>query len=172
MVNLPPRIWKFKTKFQKRLFVTVVNVIEKICTEKTNLFIQWNVDVKEYNFDPSYNCSKCGYLPDEMACQTFDNLPDLETKISKDIKKSLLYITGYVRRKNCLTKENISNNTSFYFQEYGNFLKEINCDSFKLDNTIEDMLFCFIIFSVIKLRTCRNLFEKRLKSVSGNHHFN
>ena len=66
--------------------------------EKTEL-LKLKVDVKEYDFDSGHNCLKCEYVLDEMACQTFDHLADLETSIPKDIKVSLYYIAGYVMKK-------------------------------------------------------------------------
>ena len=63
---------------------------------KLNYF--FNVHVKENNFDFGYNCSKYGYLQEEIAYQTFDNLLDLE-KISKDFEMSLLYIAVYIIKK-------------------------------------------------------------------------
>ena len=56
-----------------------------------------------------------------MACQAFNNLPYLETKMYKDIKMSLLYIAGYVARKDSSIEKEIFDNTSFQFQEYGIF---------------------------------------------------
>ena len=89
--------------------------------KKTKLLVQLSVDVKEYNFDPGHNCWKCEYLLNEMSCQAFYNLSDIETKISKDIKMSLLYILGHVTRKNCSTEEEIFDNTSFYLKELNFF---------------------------------------------------
>ena len=60
-----------------------------------------------------------------MACQTFDLLPDLETSIPKDIKVSLYYIAGYVMKKIIRLKRKYLMITTFYYQEYGDFLKEI-----------------------------------------------
>ena len=82
---------------------------------KLNCFL--NADVKEFNFDPRHPCTKCGYLLDEIACQTFDNLPDLETKISNDIEMSLLYIVRYVTRKDCSTKVFIFKNMEIFWKK-------------------------------------------------------
>ena len=84
-----------------------------------------------------------------IARQTFDNLLDLEIG-------------------------EIFNNTCFYFQEYGNFLKEINHSNLKipLDTTVQWVFFCFIMFGVVKLKTSRNSLIKIFMSVSDMHHFN
>ena len=93
-----------------------------------------------------------------MACKTFDNLPYLETKVSKDIKISLLNVTGYVTRKDCPTEEEIFNNTSFYFQGYGIFFNKTDCSISKisLDITVQWVFFYFIMFDVVELKTYRN----------------
>ena len=58
-----------------------------------------------------------------MACQTFDHLADLETSIPKDIKVSLYCIAGYVMEKDSPCEEEIFNDTTFYYQEYGDFFE-------------------------------------------------
>ena len=72
---------------------------KKFYMEKTKLLLELNVDFNEYNFELGYNCSKWGYLLDEMACQIFANLKDLKTKIYKDIKMSLLYTSRLCYKK-------------------------------------------------------------------------
>ena len=49
-----------------------------------------------------------------------------------DILKCLLYIIGYVTINYFPTEEEIFNNTSFYFQEYRHFFKEIDSGNLKI----------------------------------------
>lgn len=72
--------------------------------KKTKLLLQFNVCVKEYNFEQGHNCTKYGCLQDEVACKKFHNSLDLEIGICKDIKMPLLYISGYITRKVCSTE--------------------------------------------------------------------
>lgn len=61
----------------------------------------------EYGHGPGHNCSKCGYVLDELACQTLDHLPDLETGFPKDTKM--------------LHKDISCEKIAFYHHEYGSF---------------------------------------------------
>ena len=72
------------------------------------------VDIKEEKFDPGYDWSKCGYLLDQMKCQTFDPLPELETSIRKYIKMPPFYATGCITRKDCPRDERILNETQIW----------------------------------------------------------
>ena len=109
-----------------------------------------------------------------MACQTFDHLANLETSIPKDIKVSLYYIAGYVMEKDCPCEEEIFNDTTFYYQEYGDFLKEIEHSDLKIppDTTVEWVFFSFIMFNVVKLKVCRNSLFNILMLISEMCNFN
>ena len=72
--------------------------------------------MKEFNFDPEDNCSKCGYSLDKVACQTFYYSPDLETSFLKDIKMSLFMKEALLHKKDCPREEDIFNDTDFYSQ--------------------------------------------------------
>ena len=52
-----------------------------------------------------HNGSKCRYLLDEMASLKFDNFPDLEAKISKDIKMSFVYCRQCYKKRLSLRRE-------------------------------------------------------------------
>ena len=155
-------------------FITVQNVIQKFHIHKTKLLLRLKVDVREYSHDPGHTCSKCGYMLDELACQTVDHLPDLENWYPKEIKMSLFYIAGYITRKDCLTEEEIFNDIAFYYHEYGSFLKEIDRGDLKvpLDTTVQWVFFCFIMFNAVKSKVCRNSLTNIFMLVSEMHHFN
>lgn len=84
-------------------FVTVKKIFENFHMEISKLFLQLKADSDVYNFDPGHNSSKSEYLLVEISCQIFARLPDLETRIFKYIKMSLLYILIYLI-KNSLTE--------------------------------------------------------------------
>ena len=58
---------KLRQRSHGAYFITDQNVIENFHIEKKK-----HVDIKEYNLNSGHNCSRCGYLLDEMVCQTFD----------------------------------------------------------------------------------------------------
>ena len=51
-------------------------------------------------------------------------LSEFETKTSKYIRMSLLYIVGYVTRIDCPTEEDMVDNTSFIFKNMEIFWKK------------------------------------------------
>lgn len=62
--NLETEVCNLRQGSGSTYFITV----KKSHIQKTKLLLQLKVDVREYNHDPGYNCSKCGYLLDELAC--------------------------------------------------------------------------------------------------------
>ena len=155
-------------------FITVQNVIEKFHIEKTKLLLQLKIDFTEYNFEPGHACSKCGYLLHESACEIFDQLPDLEMS-PKFMKMSLFYIAGYVSRKDGpLTDEDLLNDTGFYYRQYADFVKKLDRGSLNipLDNTVQWVFFCFIMFNVVNAKACRKSMTNIFMLVSEMYTFN
>ena len=63
-------------------------------------------------------CSACSYALTGKAAETFDSLEVLESSIPEDTKKALVYISGYVTRKDT----NIDD-TTFYYFKYGSYTR-------------------------------------------------
>ena len=62
-------------------------------------------------------CEKCSYLLSKEQCKVFDGLPKLEKTLHYDVKSTLVYITGYVTRKD----ESNANDTFNYVEQLGRF---------------------------------------------------
>ena len=94
----------------------------------------------------------------EEASEVFDNLPELEESIPLEIKMSLLYIAGYVTRKDKeLTGDELLGQTSFYYTKYGKFTDSLDRGGLNIpsDYASQWTFFCFIIFNSIKDKVCR-----------------
>ena len=63
---------------------------------------QMKFDVERFYFGSEYNCSKRGYLWDEITYDIFDHVPDWQIIIPKYI-----YVAVYVTWKHCLREEEI-----------------------------------------------------------------
>ena len=66
-------------------------------------------------------CLLCKFLPCKDICKMFESLSEIENSLQEDTKMTLTYIVGYIFRKD----EN-SDDTFFYYEKYGRFLKTIN----------------------------------------------
>ena len=73
-------------------------VIEKVKIQRAKLSLQIGIDINSLSAESGHNCGKCGYLLDENACDVFDNLPELENNLPRDVKAGIVYIAGYVVR--------------------------------------------------------------------------
>ena len=150
-------------------FITVQNVLEKLHIEKTRLLLHLNVDISELNVDAGHDCLNCGYLLHEEACHVFDTLPHLETKISTDVKMSLVYIARYVTRND----DPVSDDAQFYFHNFGLFLKTMDWGGLNIptDSYCQWAIFCYIMFNSVKDVTCRRSLNNLFLLVSDRYDF-
>ena len=77
-------------------FINVQQVIEKVKIQRAKPSLQIGIDINSLSAESGYYCEKCGYILDENACDVFDNLPELENNLARDVKAGLVYIAGYV----------------------------------------------------------------------------
>ena len=66
-------------------FITVQQVLEKVCIYKAKLLLQLRVDITDL-IDCGHACAKCGYLPNEDICEMLSKLPELEKILPSDYK--------------------------------------------------------------------------------------
>ena len=81
-----------------------------------------------------------------------------------------VYIAGYITRKN---KDNSKFDTSFYFEKYGDYTKELNCGGLKIptDHTCQWLFFCFILFHTLKENVCHRSSSNIFMLISDFHFF-
>jgi hypothetical protein len=147
---------KFRQGSGGTYFITVQNVVEKLNIEKAKLLLQLKVDISDYT-DNEHSCQKCGYLRSEESCCIINQLPELETSLPLSTKMALFYIAGYVTRKDDVSENELLNDTSFYFQLYGDYTKTMDRGglSIPLDCCAQWVFFCYIIFEIEKNHICR-----------------
>ena len=126
-------------------------MIEKVKLQKAKLSLQIGIDINSLSAESGHNCEKCGYLLDENACDVFDNLPELENNLPRDVKAGLVYIAGYVVRNDEDTP-----GTQYYYSEYGDYTAEINRGGLKIpaDNVCQWSIFSYIVFHEIVNKVC------------------
>ena len=60
-------------------------------------------------------------VADEKNMDVFHNLPSIEVNLPKEVKMALIYVAGYVVRKDQVTDDSF-----IYSQEYGKYTEELN----------------------------------------------
>ena len=103
-------------------FITVRQVFEKVNISKTRLILSLdqNSNLFQTN-DAGHQCDKCSYWLSEEICNLVDDLPTFEGKLSAETKSVLLYIAGYVIRKDEQRED-----TYYFCENFGSYLDELN----------------------------------------------
>ena len=71
--------------------------------------------------DAGHQCDDGSYWLSEEICNLVDDLPTLEGKLSAETKSVLLYIAGYVIRKDEQRED-----TYYFCENFGSYLDELN----------------------------------------------
>ena len=61
--------------------------------------LRCDTDLSTFVAQDGHFCEKCSYSLLEEQCKVFDSLPQLEETLPQDVKSTLVYIAGYVARK-------------------------------------------------------------------------
>jgi hypothetical protein len=149
-------------------FVTVQQILEKVAIHKTKLLLKLDCDMN-FNVESGHSCDKCSYLANEKVCDVLDNLHQMENSIPPDTKNALVYIAGYITRK-----DECEDDTNYYYQRYGSFTDEINRGGLKLpgDSICQWTFFSYVIFHMVAGETCRKSLSNLLMLISELHNFN
>ena len=133
-------------------FITVQQVLEKVCIYKAKLLLQLRVDITDL-IDCGHACAKCGYLPNEDICEMLSKLPELEKILPSDNIMAILYVAGYVVRKNIDAFED----TYIYHEKYGDFINDVNRGGLKIpgDSVCQWTIFSYIVFHEVVNDCCR-----------------
>jgi len=155
--------------------ITSQNCVEKLHISKTRLLLKFDVDISQYSVDIGHHCERCGYWMDEKASETFDCLEQLKDTLSHATKMSLVHIAGYVTRKDDeIDEEQLLNETTFYYQKYGEFTNSLDRGGLKVptDSACQWTFFCYLMFNVVKDKVCRTSLANLFMVVSDMHTFN
>ncbi|GFO30693.1 group XV phospholipase a2 [Plakobranchus ocellatus] len=84
---------------------------------KTKLALRINLDVSDLSTESGHVCEKCVVHWTHEMCQMVEKLPNMEHSVEGDVKYSLVFIAGYVIRKDKAVVEDsvhILKNRHFY----------------------------------------------------------
>ena len=81
-------------------FINVQQVLQKVAIHKTKICLDLSVSFDEQSLSSDHSREKCCYFVNrEAPVDVFQNLPELEQSLSKEVKMALVYIAGYIARK-------------------------------------------------------------------------
>ena len=102
-------------------------------------------------------------------CELIESLPEMENSVKPEVKCSLVYIAGYVIRKDTNLKED-----SFgYFEKYGGFTSSLNRGGLVQagDSACQWTIFCYIAFQSVCEKVCRNSLREIFMDISEYYGF-
>ena len=150
-------------------FINVQQVVEKSNINKAELLVKLKADMDDE--EPGHSCADCGFMIecDEEACETADALEQLEESLPDETKAVLVYIAGYITRKDPEVDEvSLLGLTSFYFQKFGGYTDSLDRGGLNVpsDRACQWTIFCFILFNVVKEKVCRQSFSRMAMTLS------
>ena len=156
-------------------FITVQQVIEKLNIQKTKLLLQTTSSIDNLPEETGHQCSQCDYNLDEEGSEIFDNIANLENSITIDTKMALVYIAGYVTRKDSeLTESELLDVTTFYFGKYGEYTDNLDRGGLNIpnDSACQWTFFSYSLFVGVKDKVCRSSLSLLLtsKKMADNGH--
>jgi hypothetical protein len=97
-------------------------------------------------------------------------LPEIESTLPEEIKSSLVYIAGYVVKKESCSRED----SHMYFEKYGTFTTGLNRGGLTIpnDSVCQWTFFCFIIFGNVCNQVCRTSLTNIFLLVSDMYDLN
>lgn len=153
-------------------FLTVQQVMEKLNINKTKLLLKLNVNVSNLDVDPGHKCEHCEYRMDDDTMKIFDSMPDLEDKICRETKMSLVHMAGYVSRKDQeLSEDEMLDVTTFYFQKYGDYTQKLDRGGLNIpsDKICQWAFFSYILFNSVKDNVCRKSLSNLFMLISTTY---
>ena len=96
-------------------------------------------------------------------CSIMDNLPTLEEKLSAETISALLYIAGYVIRRDEQHEDTYS-----FCEKYGTYLDELNRGGLTKpgDSVVQWVIYSHIVFNAVFEHVCRKSLSNVLMIIS------
>ena len=123
--NSPQICWeKALSKFRQcsggAYFINVQQVSEKFRIQKAKLQVTLNNELISSSLPSTHRCDNCEYILNIEESEMFNQLPLLESDVSKETMSNIVHIAGHVCRKSISEDED---ETYHYYEKYGKFTK-------------------------------------------------
>ena len=154
-------------------FINVQQITEKSNIDRAKLLLSLQAD-KDVLDDvaPGHECPQCHYAleRDVRACQTMDNIAELEALVPAATKSVLVYIAGYVTRKD------VDGDSAFdtsYYEEFGEYTRSLDRGGLKIpsDRSCQWTILCYVLFNVVKASVCQRSFMRIAMMLSDEMEF-
>ena len=144
-------------------------VLEKLDIFKTKLSLKLNVDMSVLRAEHGHCCEKCSFTLDGVSL--LNQLEEEEKLIPEETKMSLVYVAGYVSRKDEQSEQELFDATMFYAQKYGKYLHELDRGGLKIptDTLCQWAMFSYVMFNHIRHLVCRTSLSDVLMSIAHTY---
>ena len=159
---------KFRQGSGGAYFINVQQVTEKFRIQKAKIQIALNSELISSCESSSHQCENCDYVLNEEESELFDQLPSLESDLSKEILANIVHIAGYVTRKSISEDQD---ETYHYYEKYGKFTSSLSRGGLKIpgDKACQWTALSFIIFDSVKNKVCRTSLTQIFLKISDFH---
>lgn len=156
-------------------FINHQQIKEKTMISRSRLLLSLQSDAI-LDPEPGRSCPDCAFRieTNEEACEVMDNIEELEKEVPDETKEVLVYLAGYVTRKDPEQDEaTLLGQTNFYHSKYGDYMNSLDRGGLKVpsDTACQWVIFCLIIFHAVKDKVCRNSFCRITMGISDMYDF-
>ena len=157
-------------------FINVQQIVEKCNIDRARLLLLLKADEDYEAMSEGHSCGACQFEIEshERACETVDNIAQLEASVSEETIKALVYIAGYVTRDDPeLDDDSSLCVTTYYYERFGGYFKELDKGGLNIptDTACQWTIFTYILFSVVKDSVCRTSLCKLALALSDTFKF-
>ena len=96
-------------------FINAQQVAEKFRIHRTKVQITLNSQLATSSDPSTHHCENCNYMLNDSESEIFDQLPQLESSLNKEVMSNIVHIAGYFSRKNPTEDED---ETHQYYETY------------------------------------------------------
>ena len=131
-------------------FITVQQVLQKTNIEHAKLLLRYEIDFCEES--AAHRCEKCDRQLTERKMDILDNVAVLEEEITHSAGMALVYIAGYLIRKD---DEVLSSADTYeYCSKYGKYLTALSRGGLKQpsDAIYQWTMYCYSLFVSLELK--------------------
>ena len=148
------------------IFHHVQQVSKKLSFAKAKVALRVGADALSFAVPEGHKSQLCSYKMSVSNIETFESLPSLESNVAFDEVQALVYVAGYVTKKD--DPEIDSFHTFFYYEKFGCYTQSMNRGGLNLPNDVacQWCIFCYLLFLVVKRNVCRQSLSDMFQFVS------
>ena len=153
-------------------FINSQQVLEKHSINMAKLILRQDMPLSYLESSSSeHTCSMCRYMLSSSDIGFLDDLPEIEPSVSAGDMESLVYISGYISRKDLDMNLNA---TYMYYEKYGSYTQQPDHGGLNIpcDTVCQWCVFGYLMFDKVKSSVCRNSLSNIFQTISDYYGFN